>query len=154
MTRRAAVPFLLLALAAPAGAQPSAPAAAPVRPAASAPAACPTPAQMEARHLFGLWRADVEGEQQPFTVLFEKHPETDDRVYGGINRQGRQSLLAGDVDDGVLALDESDDGLQISAVWSGNVVAQSCGKEIRGTWTNLKTDKESGFVLRKAPGWR
>lgn len=153
--RKHAAPALLLALAASAGAQtPAAPPAAPARPAASASPACPAPGQMEARHLFGLWRVDVEGEQQPFTVLFEKHPETDDRVYGGINRQGRQSLLAGDVDDGVLALDESDDGLQISAVWSGNVVAGSCGKEIRGTWTNLKTDKESGFVLRKAPGWR
>ncbi|MET0311609.1 MAG: hypothetical protein ABW051_06120 [Burkholderiaceae bacterium] len=149
--KRAACLLLALAAAA-AGAQ------TPPRPAASGTVPgtvhCPTPEKTEARDLFGLWRAEMEGEQQPFTVLFEKHPEIDDRVYGGINRLGQQALLAGDVDDGVLTLDESDDGLQISAVWSGNVLPNSCGKEIRGTWTNLKTDKDSGFVLRKAPGWR
>jgi hypothetical protein len=126
------------------------------QPPASAPANpdCPAAADMEARHLYGLWRVQFAGAQQANTVLFEKHPEMAGSVRGGINRDGKQALLAGDVDEGVLVLDESDDGLHISAVWSGNVSPSSCGKEIRGTWTNVKDKKETGFVLHKAPGWR
>jgi hypothetical protein len=74
-------------------------------------------------HLWGLWRVRFGGEAGAATVLFEKHPERGESVRGAINRDSVQSLLAGDVDDGVLTLDESDDGLQISAIWSGNVVA-------------------------------
>lgn len=72
--------------------------------------------------------------------------------------------LAGDVDEGEFTLEESDNGQTISATWSGTVIDNSCGKEIRGTWikslsttaTNAALGQASNhrFVLRKLPGWQ
>ncbi len=120
-------------------------------------AACPAPADMGPAHLWGLWRVSFEGggsAPTTATVLFEKHPERTESVRGAINRDSVQSLLAGDVDDGVLTLDESDDGLQIAATWSGNVADTSCGKEFTGIWRRSKDNTERSFVLRKLPGWQ
>lgn len=120
-------------------------------------AACPAAADLTPAHLWGLWRVSFDGggaAPTTATVLFEKHPERTDSVRGAINRDSVQSLLAGDVDDGVLALDESDDGLHITATWSGNVVDTSCGKEFTGLWRRSKDNTERSFVLRKLPGWQ
>jgi len=119
-------------------------------------AACPAAADLTPAHLWGLWRVSFDGGSAPTTatVLFEKHPERTESVRGAINRDSVQSLLAGDVDDGVLALDESDDGLQITATWSGNVADTSCGKEFTGIWRRSKDNTERSFVLRKLPGWQ
>jgi ABC-type nitrate/sulfonate/bicarbonate transport system substrate-binding protein len=120
-------------------------------------AACPAAADLTPAHLWGLWRVSFDGggsAPATATVLFEKHPERTESVRGAVNRDSVQSLLAGDVDDGVLALDESDDGLQISATWSGNVVPISCGKEFTGLWRRAKDNTVRSFVLRKLPGWQ
>ena len=120
-------------------------------------AACPAAADLTPAHLWGLWRVSFDGGSgAPIsaTVLFEKHPDRTESVRGAINRDSVQSLLAGDVDEGVLTLDESDDGLQITAVWSGNVADTSCGKEFTGTWRRSKDNTERSFVLRKLPGWQ
>jgi hypothetical protein len=120
-------------------------------------AACPAAADLTPAHLWGLWRVSFDGGASApttATVLFEKHPERTESVRGAINRDSVQSLLAGDVDDGVLALDESDDGLQITATWSGNVADTSCGKEFTGIWRRSKDNTERSFVLRKLPGWQ
>lgn len=116
-------------------------------------AACPAPADLGPAHLWGLWRVSF-GDGTTATVLFEKHPERTESVRGAINRDSVQSLLAGDVDDGVLALDESDNGLQITATWSGNVADTSCGKEFTGIWRRSNDNTERSFVLRKLPGWQ
>ncbi len=124
---------------------------------AAANPACPQPDELGPVHLYGLWRVSFSGGGLPdstASVLFEKHPERTESVRGAINRDSVQSLLAGDVDDGVLGLDESDDGLQISASWSGNVVPASCGKEFTGIWRSEKNDTERSFVLRRLPGWQ
>jgi hypothetical protein len=62
--------------------------------------------------------------------------------------------LAGDVQAGDFQLEESDDGVRISATWSGHVVDASCGKEIKGLWTNALTDQTQPFVLRRTGGWQ
>ena len=126
-------------------------------------AACPTPAQVTPLHLYGLWRAEFDG-LSGATLLIEKHPELSGSVSGAVNRDGVRSLCAGDVDDGEFTLEESDNGQTISATWSGTVIDNSCGKEIRGTWikslsttaTNAALGLASNhrFVLRKLPGWQ
>ena len=59
-------------------------------------------------------------------------------------------MLAGDVHKGEFTLEESADGKRISAVWTGDVVEGSCGKEIRGTWQEEKDPpRPYPFVLRK-----
>jgi len=62
--------------------------------------------------------------------------------------------VAGDVDQGEFTLEESADGRSISALWTGAVVADACGKEISGVWTAAADKKERSFVLRKLPGWQ
>lgn len=117
-------------------------------------AACPTGAEITPQHLYGLWRAEFAGLAQGATLLFEKHPELAGSVRGAVNRDGAKSLLAGDVDDGVFTIEESDNGQAISATWSGVVAEGSCGKEISGTWIRASDASTRRFVLRKLPGWQ
>jgi len=117
--------------------------------AASAPAACPTAAEVMQRHLLGLWRAEFDGLAQGATLLLEPHPELSESVRGAINRNGERAWLAGDVTDGELTLEESVNGTNISAVWLGDVVDGSCGREIRGGWRAEGSATTFQFVLRK-----
>ena len=122
---------------------------APIGPSTPAPEACPTPAQTTRSHLYGLWRVAFDGRPSSAIMLLEKHPDADEGVYGGVSRDGVRSLLAGDIEDGVLILEESDDGKRISGTWDGTVVDGSCGREIRGTWTSEIDDSKRTFVLVK-----
>jgi len=111
---------------------------------------CPAAAQVAQRHLLGLWRAEFEGLPRGATVLMEKHPEDEGRVSGMINRNGERSLLAGDLDKGEFAMEESADGTHISGVWTGDIAEGSCGRVIRGTWQEEKDPpRPYPFVLRK-----
>lgn len=124
--------------------------------------ACVAATDVGALHLYGLWRAEWSATPgQPAlvaTLLFEKHPELSDSVVGTIRREAvghpQIAQVAGDVDDGDFTLEESVDGRSISAVWTGRVVDDSCGKEIRGTWTRSADPSPRSFVLRKVPGWQ
>ena len=116
----------------------------------SAPAApCPAPGEVGQRHLLGLWRATFDGLEQGATLLLESHPELAESVRGAINRNGERALVAGDVDDGEFTLEESINGTNISATWSGDVVAGSCGREIRGSWQAAGSGPALAFVLRR-----
>ncbi|MBX3653590.1 MAG: hypothetical protein KF686_05350 [Ramlibacter sp.] len=126
----------------------------PNEPQTAATAGCPAPEDLLPVQLYGLWQVTFDRPAGTATVLFEKHPEYAGGLRGAINRDGERSALAGDVDNGVLALDETENGLQISAVWSGTVSPNSCGKEITGLWRRSKDNQERSFVLRKLPGWR
>jgi len=115
--------------------------------------ACPDAADIVPAHLWGLWRVRFDDAAEA-TVLFERHPEFAGSVRGAINRDSVQSVLAGDVEDGELLLDESDDGRRISAVWVGHASPQSCGKAFAGTWRRSSDNAQRSFVLRKLPGWQ
>lgn len=118
---------------------------------------CLAPAALSTVHLYGLWRAEMDGEPGVASVRFQKDPEQDTSVVGSITRAGKQAkpaLLAGDMQQGDFQLEESDDGVRISATWSGQVTDASCGKEIKGLWTNALTDQTHPFVLRRAGGWQ
>ena len=110
---------------------------------------CPKAAEVRAQDLLGLWRAEFEGLPQGATLLLEKHPDLTESVRGTINRNGERALLAGDVDDGDFNLEESANGTNISAVWLGDVVEGSCGREIRGSWKAEGDSRQFPFVLRK-----
>ena len=76
---------------------------------------------------------------------------------GTVVRGGTTAQVSGDVDGGDLTLEESINGTNISATWTGQVVDGSCGKEIRGTWNNAHptpTTPSAPFVLRKQAAWQ
>jgi hypothetical protein len=112
-------------------------------------AKCPVSAEITRADLLGLWRATFEGLAQGATLLLEPHPELSESVRGAINRDGDRALVAGDVDDGEFTLEESTDGVGISATWSGTVIDGSCGREIRGDWQGSRNPSPRAFVLRK-----
>lgn len=114
-------------------------------------ASCPAHAEVGQRDLLGMWRAQVDGQPADATLLLEAHPEYAQGFSGGITRNGRRSQVAGDVDEGEFTLEESADGLRISATWLGDVVPGTCGREIRGTWRMEGADSLHPFVLRKNP---
>lgn len=110
---------------------------------------CPAAADVAQQHLLGLWRAEFDDGGPGATLLLEPHPEYAQSVRGAINRNGTRALLAGDADAGEFTLEESANGINISAVWLGDVVEGSCGREIRGTWKAEGDARTRDFVLRK-----
>lgn len=111
---------------------------------------CPQAAEVKHTHMLGFWRAEVDG-RPGATLLLEPHPDYAG-FRGAINRNGERRLVAGDVDDGGLTLEESADGKRISATWLGEVVDGSCGREIRGTWQAEGDKKPRPFVMKKMEG--
>lgn len=125
---------------------------------------------MDHLHLQGRWTATLlqapatgadAASARPTEVTAEvqlgPHPELAHSVRGTVRRGATTALVSGDVDAGDLTLEESVNGTNISATWTGQVVDGSCGKEIRGTWNNANptpTAPSAPFVLRKQPGWQ
>jgi ATP-dependent DNA helicase Rep len=121
---------------------------------------CPADArQLPLQSLYGQWEARFDSLPAVATVQLGKHPDYDG-VRGTITRNAGSNpakasvaQLAGDVDDeGALAIDESQDGRAISGVWSGKLLAGSCGREFRGTWRNAADESTHPFVLSKTDG--
>ncbi len=104
-------------------------------------------------HLHGTWLAELDDQPAAATLIVGKHPELAGSVSGTVTRHGLTTQMAGDVDDGELTLEESQDGQHISATWLGTVVDGSCGKEIKGTWQAEASPAAHTFILRKKVGW-
>lgn len=111
---------------------------------------CPTDASaLPAQALYGRWLVTFDGVDMASVVL-QPHPDYEGGVRGTITRAGLVAQLAGDIgDDGLLTFDESQDGRAISATWSGDLQAVSCGKEFKGLWRNAFDESTRDFVLRK-----
>lgn len=131
--------------------------------------ACPPAVDMGHLHLQGRWVATLQAPSAatdgatappaPATAILQlgPHPELAHSVRGTVRRGNATALVSGDVDEGDLTLEESVNGTNISATWTGQVVDGSCGKEIRGTWNNANptlSAPSAPFVLRKQPGWQ
>jgi hypothetical protein len=112
-------------------------------------AGCPPADEVSATQMLGLWRAEFEDRGPAATLLLEAHPEFAGNFRGAVNRDGERRQLAGDVEDGDVTLEESADGVHIVAVWVGEVVEGSCGKEVRGAWRAEDAATQRQFVLRK-----
>ena len=111
---------------------------------------------MEQPHLQGVWRAQFTtvpgqpGHSDSHAVLhLHPHPELSGSVRGTVQRGGSTAQVTGDVHLGELTLEESTDGVHISATWLGDVIEGSCGKEIHGIWNTHTPEITTPFVLRK-----
>lgn len=115
--------------------------------------ACLAPADAQGKDLHGFWTAEFADNPGRALLLLEQSREYAEGLSGAINRNGDKAFVAGDVEDGSFTLEESVNGTNITATWNGELVKDSCAKEIRGIWTDAQTRRQSTFVLRKSTGW-
>ena len=153
----------LLPLAAPAadaaaGAPLASPPAAVVAPAVVAPAAalpanrstaCPAAEKVGQADLLGRWEVRFANRPDRGTVDFVVHPDFEGAVRGTVAYGDASGTVAGDVDEGVFAVDASSDGKNLTALWEGHVTAGSCGRKIEGIWTDSATNTKRPFVLQR-----
>ncbi|MES2511284.1 MAG: hypothetical protein V4625_15245 [Pseudomonadota bacterium] len=116
----------------------------------AAPAECTPAKEMKASEIFGLWSASFmnppAGLPDRATLLLERHAEFSESLAGAVSRNmdsvrgkpaaghAAKAALAGDLDEGMLLLDESSDRISITGTWNGEMVPGSCGKVFRGVW--------------------
>lgn len=106
--------------------------------------------------LHGLWSvrfgSPPAGLPRDATMLLERHEEFSESLAGVVRRDlgvragsskisdhAAKAFLAGDLEDGMLLLDESSNNINITGTWNGQVVEGSCGREIRGVWRDTST---------------
>jgi hypothetical protein len=133
--------------------------------ASAAQANCPTASQLTHAHMKGdwqvVWQEQGRASAPPETVRFGPNPEFPDSLSGELLRGKQRVQLAGDVEDGQLTLEESPDGKSISATWTGQVQAGSCGTAVTGQWTRdagspmaeRQGPAQRQFLLRRSAGW-
>lgn len=135
------------------------------------PKPCPPAQLMKAEQLFGVWSAHFTnppaGMPATATMRLERHAEFSESLAGSISRRldnaagvakstghSAKAALAGDLDQGMLLLDESSDNLSISGTWNGEMVKGSCGTAFEGIWKNTSNSAppdspDVPFTLRK-----
>lgn len=118
---------------------------------------CDEVAPMSVEQLVGLWQLTLWPDQgspgapvSQGAVLFQPHPEYPGSVRGRLKRTGPgndlQALLSGDVVNGEFNLDESDDGVRMSATWVGTPF--DCGTRLRGVRESAEAMNDTGTVLQ------
>ena len=124
---------------------------------------CPSAQGMKAEQLHGLWAVRFSrppaGLPERATLLLERHAEFSESLAGRVSRDlgaaaGAKAIaghaakaeLAGDLEAGMLLLDESSDGISITGTWNGEMVPGSCGRVFQGSWKDT-----SGSAAANAP---
>lgn len=142
---------------------------------ATAAEGCVPAAQLKPVQIHGLWRVRFAsapaGLPADATMHLERHAEFSDSVAGYVSRDLRSATgtqagtghaaraqLAGDLENGFLTLDESSNGINITATWNGEMAEGSCGKKVTGTWKDTSAGApadtpEIPFTLEKVSGW-
>lgn len=135
--------------------------------------ACPPAQDMKAPQLYGLWAvrftSPPAGLPARATLLLERHAEFADSLAGVLSRDlgaaagskaiaghAAKAALAGDLEGGMLLLDESSDNISITGTWNGEMVEGSCGKVFQGTWKDTSSSAPDNapdvpFTLTKLP---
>ncbi|WP_431094608.1 hypothetical protein [Polaromonas aquatica] len=128
---------------------------------------------MKAAQLYGLWTVRFErppaGLPARATMLLEQHAEFSDSLAGIVSRDlgpaagskaiaghAAKAALAGDLEGGMLLLDESSDNVSITGTWNGEMVEGSCGKAFRGAWKDTSSSAPDNapdvpFTLTRLP---
>ncbi|MCU0764428.1 MAG: hypothetical protein MUF76_16195 [Hydrogenophaga sp.] len=120
------------------------------------------PNQLWGRWVLTLWPEGGSAGQPTARglVQFERHPEFAGSVRGQLVAQPGlgERLLSGDAVDGEFVLDESEDGVAISAVWTARVEPTDCGQRLQGIRRPAENrpahEVPLRFELRKEAGWQ
>ena len=125
---------------------------------------------MKADQLHGRWAVAFAnppaGLPAQATLLLKRHAEFSESLAGTVSRSldsaagmpamTGQAALAGDLDEGMLLLDESSDNVSITGTWNGEMRAGSCGKVYQGHWKDTSASAapdapDVPFTLTKLP---
>lgn len=125
---------------------------------------------MKAEQLHGRWAVRFTnppaGLPERAVMLLRRHAEFSESLAGTVNRElGRagvptghaaEAALAGDLEDGMLLLDESSDNISITGTWNGEMRPGSCGKVFAGQWKDSSSSAppdspEVAFTLTRLP---
>jgi hypothetical protein len=134
---------------------------------------CPAANQMKSEQLFGAWTVRFDtppaGLPSTATLLLERHAEFTESLAGVVVRDlprsggkaaagahANKAQLAGDLDGGLLLLDESSDNVSITGTWNGEMAEGSCGKVFRGTWKDTSANAPANapdmpFTMTRKP---
>jgi hypothetical protein len=110
-----------------------------------------------AKDLYGNWVLELKSITEPPSLIstrlsFKQNPEFSESLAGQFSLQSKTVEVFGDIEEGALELEESDNGKDISALWMGRIAEGSCGQAITGTRRMLATQTTQQFVLRRT-GW-
>jgi len=128
---------------------------------------------MKAAQLYGLWAVRFSkppaGLPERATMLLERHAEFAESLAGIVSRDlgaaagskaiaghAAKAALAGDLEGGMLLLDESSDNISITGTWNGEMVEGSCGKAFKGSWKDTSSSAPDNapdvpFMLTRLP---
>jgi hypothetical protein len=126
---------------------------------------------MKAELLFGNWSAQFtnppDGLPTQARLRLQRHAEFADSLAGTVSRDlparaakadghAPTAALAGDLEEGLLLLDESSDRISITGTWNGEMVAGSCGTAFKGVWKDTSRSAppdapEVPFSLTRLP---
>ena len=115
---------------------------------------------MKAEQLYGAWKARFTNPPAGFpveaTVQLKQHEEFSESLAGVVSREKLKAELAGDLQDGLLLLDESSDSVSITGTWNGELVEASCGTVFKGVWKDTSSSAAADapdvpFTLTKRP---
>ena len=133
---------------------------------------CVPTERMKADQLHGRWAVEFAnppaGLPSQATVLLKRHAEFSESLAGTVSRtlgsaaapaiagHSAQAALAGDLDEGILLLDESSDNVSITGTWNGEMKAGSCGTVYQGIWKDTSRSAvpdapDIPFTLTKLP---
>ncbi|WP_370680746.1 hypothetical protein [Comamonas sp. GB3 AK4-5] len=101
--------------------------------------------------LQGEWVARIADQDNAAVLRLGPHPEWQGTVKGEVRRGDKNHAMVGDVNDGAVTLEESANGINISATWLGEVSEGSCAREVRGHY-QIEGNGDAQplpFVLRK-----
>ncbi len=116
---------------------------------------CPDAKDLINTDLFGAWTLELPngvGAANTTRLTLERNPEFAESLAGNFLQDTIGHEIFGDIEAGMLDLEESNNGKDIIALWKGRVQEGSCGKAITGTRRLVDTTLEQNFLLRRA-GW-
>ena len=125
---------------------------------------------MKAEALHGRWAVRFTnppaGLPERSVMRLKRHAEFSESLAGTVNREigkspsasghAAQAVLAGDLEDGMLLLDESSDNVSITGTWNGEMRPGSCGKVFQGVWKDTSSGAPAdapdvAFTLTRLP---
>ena len=134
---------------------------------------CPPAKEMKADQLYGQWAVRFDhppaGLPARATMRLQRHAEFSESLAGTVSRDlgaaagtpapaghAAEAVLAGDLDEGMLLLDESSDRISITGTWNGEMQPGSCGRVYQGRWKDTSASAapdapDVPFTLTRLP---